>query len=85
MQSINDFIDLYSIIMSNDRNYCVYKDAAGEYCLKHKGNDDNGKLVFYSEAVAQDYINKYLDADKYKPERYICNVNYLPDNIIKEV
>ena len=82
---MNDFIDLYSIILSNDRNYCVHKDEAGEYFLNHKGNDANGKLVFYSEVVAQDYINKYLDVDKYKPERYMCNVNYLPDNIIKEV
>ena len=85
MKNTNDFIDLYSIILSNDRNYYVCKDSSGEYFIEHKGDITNGKLVFYSEAVAQDYINKYLDVDKYKPERYMCNVNYLPDNIIKEV
>lgn len=85
MEKINDFVFLYSIILSNDRNYYVCKDDFGQYFIGHKGGDANGKLVFYSGDVAQSYIDKYLDANKFKPERYICHVDYLSDNIIKEV
>ena len=85
MQKINDFISLYGIILSNDRNYYVCKNDSGQYFIEHKGDNTNGKLVFYSGDVAQSYIDKYLDSNKFKPERYICNIDYLPDNIIKEV
>ena len=37
--------------------------------LIHKAEDDNNKIMYFNhEQAAQDYINKYLEKDKYKVE-----------------
>lgn len=82
---MTEFINLFEIVPIGDGVHYLCQDSSGRYFTEHKANTVKEQLVFDLEVTAQKYIEKYLDANKYKPEFFGCNVKFLPNNIIREV
>ena len=75
-------VELFEIVPVGDGSHYLCKDNSGRYFTEHKAIDRSEQLVFDSETVAQSYINKYLDADKYVPELFGYDLDYLPADVI---
>jgi hypothetical protein len=81
-----DITELFEIVPINDGLHYLCKDKSGQYFKRHKGESQTKEdLVFISKKVAQDYIDKYLDANKYIPEVFGYNIDYLVADLIEEV
>ena len=78
-------ITLYEIVPIGDGMHYMCKNENGEYYRQTKAHDNTDQLAFYTEATAQQYIDKYLDPKLYKPEIFGRNVDYLSFDIITEV
>jgi hypothetical protein len=79
---MNNIVILYEIVPVGDGLHYICKNNAGEYYKEHKGYTVKEMLVFDSESTAKKYINKHLDADLYKPEKFGYNIKHLPCEVI---
>ena len=79
-------IECFEIVPIGDGLHYLCRDGDGHYFHQHKAESDTSdRLIFESEALAQDYIDRYLDGAKYRPEYVVYNAKYLPKNIIRKV
>ena len=80
-----NIITLYEIVPIGDGSHYLCQDSSGEYFTEHKAYTVKEQLAFYSEEMAQKYIDKYLDTSKYKPEIFGYNIDCMPFDIVDEV
>jgi hypothetical protein len=78
-------VELYEIVPVGDGSHYMCRNEAGEYYRQHKAYHNKDQLAFYTEEIAQKYIDKYLDSELYKPEWFGYNLDYLFFEIITEV
>ena len=80
------FIELFSIVPIGDGFHYLCRDDDGNYFQRRKiDHSINERLIFESEVLAQNYIDKYLDAERYMSECILYREDYAPKNIIREV
>lgn len=82
---MGNIITLFGIVPIGDGSHYLCKDSSGEYFIEHKAYTVKEQLAFYSEETAQKYIDKYLDANKYKPEVFGHNIDYILFDIISVI
>ena len=81
----DEVVTLFEIVPVNDGSHYMCKNSNGEYYQEHKAYTVKEQLAFDTEATAQKYIDKYLNADLYKPEMFGYNLKYLPCKLITKV
>ena len=81
----DEVVTLFEIVPVGDGVHYMCKNSNGEYYREHKAYTVKEQLVFTTEAMAQKYIDKYLDADLYTPEAFGYNLKYLPCKLITKV
>jgi hypothetical protein len=75
--------DFYNIVPISDGFHYLCKDADGNYFKHHKAEEEiREHLIFKTSEAAQDYINRYLDPIKYKPEIFGYRVDYLVAEVL---
>lgn len=76
---MNKLYNLFHIIPIDDNCSFVYKNIEGQYVTKSKIliNEDKvgDELIFLSEQEAQNYINRYMDKNKYKVGSFGGNID----------
>ena len=80
-----DCITLFRIVPVNDGYHYVCRNTEGHYYLNRKENQDTpDDLIFETEKLAQEYIDKYLDIKHpWRPEYINYRVDCIPTEVIK--
>jgi hypothetical protein len=84
---MENYITLFRIVPIKDGYHYVCKDSRGQHYHAHKVNNNLSleTLYFINNTVAQQYIDKYLEKQDYKPELILLSTHFAPKSAIEVV
>ena len=83
---MDKFIEFFSIVPIGDGYHYLCKDNNGNHFEKHKIEFDTGeRLIFENEHLARQYIDKYLDVERYRPGFILYRNDCIIGTVIRKV